>query len=75
MIELPIIPPPGKAARNEQRKAIAAACNALSVAFFVSAFLQPLISGQSRLAFVSGALMAFVAFQGALHYVLARVED
>jgi len=54
---------------------IAAACNALSVAFFVSAFLQPLILGQSKLAFIGGALMAFIAFQGALHYVLSRVED
>lgn len=75
MIELPTYPPAGKAARNEQRKAIATTCNATAVAFLVSALLQPLVSGHANAPLVLGALMGFVALQGALHYVLCRVED
>lgn len=75
MIELPVIRSPGKAARNEQRKAIATTCNALSVAFLVSAFLQPMVLGQPKPFVLMGALIGFVAFQGALHYALTKVED
>ena len=75
MIELPAIHPPGKAARNEQRKAIAATCNATAVALLGSAFLQPLVSGRSNPLLVFGALVGFIALQRALHYVLYRVED
>lgn len=75
MIELPIIPRPGKAARNEQRKAVAATCNASSVAFLGAAFLQPLVAGHSNPWLSVGAMVSFLALQGALHYVLYRVED
>lgn len=75
MIELPVIPPPGKAARNEQRKAIAATCNASAVAFLASAFLQPLVSGHSNSALAVGGVTAFLALQGVVHYVLYKVED
>jgi hypothetical protein len=75
MIELPIISPLTKSARNEQRKAIAATCNALAVAFFVSALLQPVVTGQFSLVGMIGALLGFIVLQGALHYILAKVED
>lgn len=75
MIEPPIISRPGKAARNEQRKALAATCNAGSIAFVGSAFLQPLVAGHSNALLLVGALVSFIALQGALHYVLYRVED
>jgi hypothetical protein len=75
MIELPIIRPPGKAARNEQRKALAATCNAAAVALLASALLHPLVSGYSNSWVVMGALVGFIALQGALHYILYRVED
>jgi len=75
MVEPPIILPPGKAARNEQRKALAATCNAASVAFVGSAFLQPLVAGHANALLMVGALVSFVALQGALHYILYRVED
>ncbi len=75
MVEPPIIPRPGKAARNEQRKALAATCNATAVAFLGSALLQPLVSGRANPLLVVGALVSFIALQGALHYVLYRVED
>ncbi|RRN66448.1 hypothetical protein [Caulobacter sp. 602-1] len=74
MVE-PFISRPGKAARNEQRKALAATCNATAIAFLGSSLLQPLVSGHSNLLLVAGALLAFVALQGALHYILFRVED
>jgi hypothetical protein len=64
-----------KAARNERRKAAATTCNALAVAFFVSAFLQPLISGHPSAAGMITALLAFVVFQAVLHYILMRLED
>jgi hypothetical protein len=75
MIELPIIPRPGKAARNEQRKALAATCNAASVVFVGTALVQPLVTGRSNALLILGALVSFIALQGALHYVLYRVED
>lgn len=75
MIELPIIPRPGKAARNEQRKALAATCNAATIAFVGTVLIQPLVTGHSNALLFVGALVSFVALQGALHYVLYRVED
>lgn len=75
MIELPIMVPPGKAARNEQRKAVAATSNALAVTFLASAFLQPLVSGHSNLALIAGGSVGFIALQGLVHYVLYKVED
>lgn len=75
MIEQLIIPRPGKAARNEQRKALAATCNTIAVAFVVSAFLQPLVFGHSNPALAVGAFVGFVALQGFVHYVLYKVED
>jgi hypothetical protein len=75
MIELPILARPGKAARNEQRKALAATCNTTSIAFVGSAFLQPMVAGHANALLMVGALTSFVALQGALHYILYRVED
>ena len=75
MIELPIVLPPGKTARNEQRKALAATCNATAVTLLGAALLQPLVSGRSNPLLVVGALVGFIALQGALHYVLYRVAD
>ncbi|USQ94935.1 hypothetical protein [Caulobacter sp. RL271] len=75
MIELPIISRACKAARNEQRKALAATCDTASIAFVGSAFLQPLVAGHANALLVVGALASFVALQGALHYILYRVED
>jgi hypothetical protein len=65
----------GKAARNERRKAAATTCNALAVALFVSAFLQPLISGRASALGMAAALVGFVVFQAFLHYILIKVED
>ncbi|MET3665463.1 hypothetical protein [Caulobacter sp. 1776] len=64
-----------KAARNERRKAFATTCNALAVAFFISAFLQPLLSGRPNFVAMISALLAFVVLQSGLHYVLGQVED
>ena len=75
MIEPAASSSPGKAARNERRKAFAATCNTVAVAFFVSALLQPIIGGRLQWASMIGALIGFVALQGFLHYILARVED
>lgn len=65
----------GKAARNERRRAFASTCNTVAVAFFVSALLQPAIGGEPRWVGMVRALVGFVALQGFLHYILARVED
>ncbi len=75
MIAFRSIPPPGKAARNEQRKALAATCNAGSIAFLGSALLQPLASGHSNPWLMLGGLVGFIALQGGVHYVLNGVED
>ena len=75
MVETKPIRPITKAARNERRKAAATTCNALAVAFFVSAFLQSLISGRPSGAGMIIALVGFVALQALLHYILTRVED
>lgn len=74
MIERSILTP-GKAARNEQRKALAATCNASSISFVASALLQPLVSGYANAWLLVGALLSFIALQGALHYILHKVED
>lgn len=65
----------GKASRNEKRKAVATLLNAVAVAIFISAFLQPLLSGGFNLGRTAWAFGGFLVFQGALHYVLSRVED
>jgi hypothetical protein len=72
------LPPPtgpGKAARNEARKAMAATCNALSIALLITAGLQPLIAGRDIGAADLSILATFIALQGAAHYVLRKVED
>lgn len=68
--------PRSKAARNERRKALAATFNAIGVAFLVAAVLQPVALGRALGAETFAiALIAFIAFQFALHYVLERLED
>ena len=75
MIERQVKMPLSKAARNERRKAFATTCNALAVAVFISAIVQPIITGQMDLARALGALVSFIVLQGVLHYILAQVED
>lgn len=75
MIELLRFPRPGKAGRNEQRKALAAACNAVAVAIFVYAILQPMMAGHAGIWGVLRAFGVFLVVQGVLHYILAQVED
>ncbi len=75
MVERPTPNPISKAARNERRKAAATTCNALAVAFFVSAFFQPLISGHGNPMTMISAFATFVVLQAALHYILRQVED
>lgn len=75
MIEPPIIPPLGKAARNERRKAFATTCNAVAVSVLVYAVLQPMMSGRTNLVSLASALITFVVLQGVLHYILEQVED
>jgi len=66
----------GKSARNERRKAAAGTINAVSVATLVVLLLQPMALQRSPPgAAVTVALMAFVALQAMLHYILGRVED
>lgn len=69
-------PRESKAARNERRKAFAATLNAIGVAALVAALFQPMATGRTpSLPLSIGALLAFVVFQVALHYVLRRLED
>lgn len=75
MIEVKLARPISKAARNERRKAVATTCNALSVAFFVSAGLQPLLAGRFNLSSAIALSAAFVALQAILHYILRQLED
>jgi hypothetical protein len=75
MIEPPAAPPPGKAARNEQRKAFAATCNAVAISVLVYAVFQPVMSGHGSLVSLAGASLAFVVLQAVLHYILKQVED
>lgn len=67
--------PAGKAARNEARKAVAATANALSIALFVTTWLQPILSGRPVGLAGPVATVVFVVLQGAAHYVLRKVED
>jgi hypothetical protein len=64
-----------KAARNEQRKAVATTCNALSVTLLISAGLQPLMAGHFNPSNFVGAGAAFIALQVVLHYILRELED
>lgn len=75
MVEARPARPISKAARNERRKAVAATCNAVSVALFVTAGLQPLMAGRYNMSSAIAAAVGFVAFQGILHYILRQVED
>jgi hypothetical protein len=69
-------PQQSKAARNERRKAAAATLNAIGVAALVAGLFQPIATGRAPSLVVSvAAFAAFVVFQVALHYVLARLED
>lgn len=45
------------------------------MAFLGGAFLQPLVAGHANPWLFYGAMVSFLALQGALHYVLYRVED
>ena len=71
----PLSPGLGKANRNERRKALATTLNAMSVAVFISAVVQPLSSGRFDLARMIVATAGFVVLQALLHYALTRVED
>ena len=64
-----------KTARNEQRKAVATTCNAVSVALLISAGLQPLMAGHFSLPNCLSAGVTFIALQVVLHYVLRTLED
>jgi hypothetical protein len=70
-----ILPSPGKANRNERRKALATTLNAVSVALLISGVLQPLSSERFDLARMILATAGFVVLQALLHYALTRVED
>lgn len=73
---IPPSKPQSKAARNERRKAVAALFNTLSVALMVAALFQPISTGRiPNPALLGAALLGFVVFQWALHYVLGRLED
>jgi hypothetical protein len=75
MVDAKLPTPISKAARNERRKAVATTCNAVSVALFVTAGLQPLMAGRYSMFSMIAAAGGFVAFQGVLHYILRQVED
>jgi|CXWL01.1.fsa_nt_gi hypothetical protein len=68
--------PHSKASRNERRKALATTLNALSVALLVATLFQPISTGRlPHAALLAAAVLGFVVFQWALHYVLGRLED
>ena len=67
--------PIGKAARDERRKAAATARNAILVALFISAGLQPLMAGHLSLLAVVTVGAAVVALRALLHYILRQVAD
>ena len=73
--QAPLFPSPGKAYRNERRKALATTLNAMSVAVAISGVLQPLSSGRFDFARMILATAGFVVLQTLLHYALTRVED
>lgn len=66
--------PPGKAARNERRKA-ATTFNALSVAFAITVVLQPILNGRSDPLLTLAAALAVFVFQVLIHYILDGIED
>jgi hypothetical protein len=68
-------PIPGKAGRNERRKAVATTLNAVAVAVVIAAVVQPLITGRLNTLQLVGASGFFLVLQSLLHYVLGRVED
>ena len=67
--------PPGKAARNERRKAAAATFNALSVAFAVTTVLQPILNGRINLLMALAAMIGVIVFQTLIHHILDSIED
>lgn len=58
---------PGKAARNERRKAFATMLNAVSIAALVPALFQPLGTGRLNLPVAAASLAWFVVLQSVLH--------
>jgi hypothetical protein len=75
MVERQTPLPISKAARNERRKAAATTCNALSVALFISAGIQPVMAGRLGLPSVVAVGAIVVALQVVLHYILRQLED
>jgi len=75
MVERPTPIPITKTARNEQRKAVANTCNAVSVALLISVGLQPLMAGHFSPPNFISAVVTFIALQVVLHYVLKTLED
>ena len=67
--------PPGKAARNERRKAAAATFNALSVAFAITVILQPILNDRSDPLLALAAALAVFVFQVLIYYILDGIED
>jgi hypothetical protein len=71
-------PPPGKAARNEQRKLQATSFNALGLAFGAFGVVQPVVIGtlsaETILKVVICALIAYLLHNHALR-LLAGLED
>lgn len=67
--------PSTKVARNERRKAIANALNALAIAGVAGAVLQPLVGGKFNWALALVAAGAFIVLHGLVYYVLGRLED
>lgn len=67
--------PSSKNARNERRKAIANALNALAVAVVVGAILQPLVNNRLSVAIALSSLAAFVFIHALVYYILGRLED
>lgn len=75
MVEAKPSRPISKAPRNARRKAFATTCNAVAVAMFVSAVLQPLMAGRFNAFGVTAALAGFIALQAFLHYIFRYMED
>lgn len=65
----------GKGGRNERRKAVATTLNAISVAFVVTAVVQPLAMNHFNAGLTVASAAAFLVSQLVLHYVLGSVED
>ncbi|MFZ4072128.1 MAG: hypothetical protein ACOYJ6_18785 [Caulobacterales bacterium] len=72
------IPPPGKAARNERRKARAALMNGLAGALFAVGVLQPAFAPQTApIDWLSAAIATILGFllHALAHGELRKVED